>query len=269
MSPLRLSTLEPDLQEETLEPIYQKYVEQLISLVNKYQLPNTYIHSFVYDLTDQQYNDFLKHYTLRKKLTSHDRSALPYIIHKINVLTGAIKVAFIEEIVWAIDDYMYMITNKISYEELKTLRTPHYRPYDSEITKIVDGLETYHVDLNGQKIGSYERKNNEGIIIETGTYKDDLKHGVFNYQGKRSVQTGSYYKNKKIGQWLTYYENGILACSGWYHSGIPHGLWSFYDIEGQLIKEGSYVKGKKEGIWEIKDQKREYYLNGILLNYVS
>jgi hypothetical protein len=272
MSPLHLAIGDPDVKEmkDLNEPNpkhYERYLEQLIKFAKRYQLPHTYIHSFVCDVTDQQYNDFLKHYSLRKKLTAHD-NVLSYIIHKINVLTGDRQISFINEIIWAIDDYMYMLKHGISYEELKTIRQPHYRPYDSEIIKIVAGLETYHIDLNGQKIGLYERKNSAGIVIETGTYKDDLKEGLFEYCNNGRTQMGSYRKDKKIGRWVTYFENGVMARCGWYKDNVPDGIWSFYDRNGTLIKEGSYVMGKKEGIWK-KDIKKEYYLNGILLNCIS
>jgi antitoxin component YwqK of YwqJK toxin-antitoxin module len=157
---------------------------------------------------------------------------------------------------------MYMILNHCSYEELKGLRKPHYRPYDSEITTIINELETYRVDLNGQKIGVYERKNIEGNIIETGTYKDDLKHGLFEYRSSDRYQTGYYSKNKKVGLWRMY-RNTILVRSGYYRDNVPHGLWSFYDEMGTCIKEGTYVKGKKDGVWKDGDRK-EYYLEGVL-----
>ena len=259
-----------DLQQE-VEKLSQKrspqYLNQLINLASEYQLPSTHIQAFACDLNTQQYNDFLKHYSLRQKLNPHDQGALPYIIHKINALKGVPKTTFIKEIIWAIDDYMYMVLNNCSYEDLKTIRTPHYRPYDSQITKIIEGFDTYHIDLNGQKIGVYERKNADGLVIEKGTFKDDLKHGLFEYRSTDRYQTGYYHKNKKVGRWLLY-QNGILIRSGYYRDNVPHGNWTFYDMKGTLVKEGSYLKGKKEGLWKHGVTQRAYYLDGVLLNYI-
>lgn len=257
-----------DLQQEVINlkallhhiPPQQRYMEQLIKLAKEYKLPYEHIPEFVSNLNSQQYNDFLKHYSLRQKLGSPNQGAIDYIIHKINVIKNG---PFITEIIWAIDDYMYMIRNKLSYDELKNVRKPHYRPYDSEITRIENGLETYDVDLNGQKLGSYERRNNEGVVVEKGMYKDDLKHGWFEYRDGGYLQTGFYCKNKRIGKWVLYHPNGMMARCGYYRDHVPHGVWSFYDMEGKLVKEGAYVKGKKDGVWE--KEKTEYYLDGVLM----
>lgn len=243
------------------DPAQKRYMEHLINIAKKYDLPCEHIQSFVNDLNNQQYNDFLKHYSLRQKVVEH--GAIDYIIHKMNVLKSK---DFIKEIIWAIDDFMFMIINGLTYDKLKEIRNPHYKPYDSEIKVVVDGLETYHVDLNQQKIGKYERRNNEGKVVETGMFKDDLKHGLFEYYYANYNQKGYYCRGNKVGKWTLYYKNGVIARCGYYHNNIPYGVWSFYDSNGKLIKEGSYVNGKKNGIWTT--EKRQYYMDGVLLNYI-
>ncbi len=55
------------------------------------------------------------------------------------------------------------------------------------------------------------------------------------------------------GEYLSYFENGLLKEKGYYKNGLKHGNWSAYNEQGQATSSAHFNLGKKDGEWLIWD----------------
>jgi len=75
-----------------------------------------------------------------------------------------------------------------------------------------------------------------------------------------STESGNFINGKRIGEWLTFHENGQLEEIGNFEDGNKDGSWTTYHVNGQLRSKGNYKYDKMDGFWEF------YYKNGQLSN---
>ncbi|MFA7326883.1 MAG: hypothetical protein WC121_09480 [Candidatus Kapaibacterium sp.] len=95
------------------------------------------------------------------------------------------------------------------------------------------------VNGNGDYLVFYDTTDN---IIEKGTYKNGLKHGL----------------------WKSFYaENGQVQHEFNLNEGVEDGAYYNYSDSGVIITEGTFVKGKKSGSWIW------YYENGAMSSIVE
>ncbi len=103
-----------------------------------------------------------------------------------------------------------------------------------------------------------------------------LKHGEFfimTLAGNSSV-SGFVEKNKNVGTWKYFYDDGRLESTGDFSDDKPHGKWTWYYQSGKVKSEGNYVSGKQEGRW-IKFDEQGYpriiiiYSGGNIVNEVK
>ena len=110
---------------------------------------------------------------------------------------------------------------------------------------------------NGKKQGIFREYDENGNIISSSIYKEDIKVAEGFIDG-----SGTY-----EGNWKIYYPTGELRAEGDYEQGNREGVWKYYFITGELEQRGKYKKDKPTGEWvwyfknkEIKRQ--EYYRKG-------
>lgn len=78
-----------------------------------------------------------------------------------------------------------------------------------------------------------------------------LKHGEFfitTLEGNSSV-SGFVEKNKNVGTWKYFYDDGRLESTGDFIDDKPQGKWTWFYKSGKVKSEGNYLSGKAEGRW--------------------
>lgn len=83
----------------------------------------------------------------------------------------------------------------------------------------------------------------EYFVLKSDT---DILHGLYkayHYSG-RLFLTGRYEYGKRVGEWLSYYENGKVESRNYYCNGKYCGIWDYYSYEG--LKEYSFNMGEMD-----------------------
>lgn len=141
---------------------------------------------------------------------------------------------------------------------------------------------------NGKKEGVHRQYDDEGNVIGSQLYKDDilLAEGIYDEQGRKQglwkfyfltgelKEQGRYKNDLKIGTWKYFFKNGEVEQIGEFVMDLPEGTWRWYyasgkihleeeyidgfedgmsteyaDSTGEVIAEGKYIEGFKEGEW--------------------
>jgi len=103
-----------------------------------------------------------------------------------------------------------------------------------------------------------------------------LKHGEFfitTLEGNSSV-SGFVEKNKNVGTWKYFYEDGRLESTGDFSDDKPQGKWTWFYKSGKVKSEGTYLSGKAEGRWIKYDEQGHlniiiYYSEGEIISEVK
>jgi len=133
--------------------------------------------------------------------------------------------------------------------------------------------------IAGDSLYSFKKFDFEGILLASGTFKDDslrVPHGNFIYydwitpgnnpvddsyqiKGKeRFVSvTGRFIDGAQAGRWISYYPDGKMKQIVTYYKGIIHGAFQTFDLNGKPQVWGLYVSGKKQGAWMLDGGKQE------------
>lgn len=149
------------------------------------------------------------------------------------------------------------------------------------ITQDSSRAVTYGVygKLSGDSLYTFKRFDFEGILLSSGSFKDDslqVPHGKFIYydwitpdnnplnmgyeiNGKeRYIQlTGTFTNGVKTGRWISFYPNGVLKQVITYNQGIVHGAYQYFNTDGKVMVSGLYILGKKSGTWTLNGGKQE------------
>jgi antitoxin component YwqK of YwqJK toxin-antitoxin module len=98
--------------------------------------------------------------------------------------------------------------------------------------------------MDGLVAGKAEFFTPEGLLAETGEYRDGVKHGEWIQFGKNGVRTGqAFYKmSKKDGVWMVWDEEGKKRCQMVYANGQKVDVWLMWDENEQLVSERVYTK---------------------------
>lgn len=122
-------------------------------------------------------------------------------------------------------------------------------------------------DSLGRWQGALEDYFGNGKIQMKGTFKDDLRDGIFIYYSDHNTYeaAGRYNEDTRIGKWETFHPNGKLESEVYYRD--RYFLSSYRDSSGvQMVKngegreihhhangivsaEGNYINGYQEGYW--------------------
>ena len=128
--------------------------------------------------------------------------------------------------------------------------------------------------VDGKQNGLFESWNQEGILIDHGTFKDGERDGqtVQYYPdsgnlrvkaqykaGKLNGMVEQYYPSGKLqfkhnfvdnqlhGTALDYYENGVLKSKVNFELGVQNGPYQTFSESGKPLEEGSIQDGKRHG----------------------
>ena len=122
--------------------------------------------------------------------------------------------------------------------------------------------------------------------LHKGEFVNGMKEGFHSiqylYTGKDTLFSnaeGQFKNNTYIGEWLFYYQSGMLYTKGVYagsngeskgSTGVPNsereGLWRFWHENGQLEQEGNYLNGEMEGLWRFWHENGQLSQEGNYLN---
>ena len=91
-------------------------------------------------------------------------------------------------------------------------------------------------------------------IQMSGTYDSKslkLKHGnfIYYYENGMVESEGRYVNDKSEGVWNYWYENGKLLSCGSFINDLKEGKWTYWYENGSIKSEGMYKKGNHEGDW--------------------
>jgi antitoxin component YwqK of YwqJK toxin-antitoxin module len=108
------------------------------------------------------------------------------------------------------------------------------------------------IDESGHKQGDWELFYDNGLIKAKGKYDKNKEIGnwIFYFENGNVEQTGSFDNNGNYnGEWKWFYQGGQLRISEQYYEGEREGSFVEYDSLGNVIFKGNYVRGLKEGEW--------------------
>ena len=118
---------------------------------------------------------------------------------------------------------------------------------------------------SGDVIDYYE---NSHFVKVQGKYLNGVKNGefIFYYDNGIINKKGNFSDNKKVGAWLEFDKRGILLNKRIYNDN-NFMFYSYYE-NLKIAIEGEYINNKKEGIWIDYDErenkiKETFYKNGI------
>ena len=105
--------------------------------------------------------------------------------------------------------------------------------------------------FDGKSDGSFRLWNENGQIMEQGTYKDGKVWGRWTwwYDNGHKKEEGSWNQNGKFGEWIDWEENGLMNRRETYKDGKLNGFWTKYYDNGKRMSEGTYENGEKVGKW--------------------
>lgn len=131
-------------------------------------------------------------------------------------------------------------------------------------------------DAQGKKQGKWQKSDENGRLIYTGEFSNDLPTGRFTYYdtaarvkaitdftengtkaftttfnryGKKNSE-GNYLNEKREGLWKFYNDEEVLISEEFYQNGIASGTWKNYYQNGALLEEINYKNGIKHGPWK-------------------
>ncbi|MEJ7644123.1 MAG: rhomboid family intramembrane serine protease [Chryseolinea sp.] len=161
-------------------------------------------------------------------------------------------------------------------EPSDTVATPQNKSkrvfYDAQWKEIDDPSAAIYyrigwMDSLGRWQGAVRDYYRDGKVQMKGTYRDNMKDGIFLYYTDHGTYSsgGRYDKEQAIGKWETYFWNGQLKSEVYYNEmaytrnvwdsvGSPQvvggqGKVSGWYANGQLAEVGTYEGGKKTGDW--------------------
>lgn len=133
--------------------------------------------------------------------------------------------------------------------------------------------------LTGDSVYTFKKFDFDGILLASGTFKDDslqVPHGYFTYydwitpgnnpvgdsyeiKGKERfiAVTGRFLDGLQTGRWISFYPDGKMKQIVTYYKGIVHGAFQAFDQSGKTQVTGLYVSGKKQGSWMVDGGKQE------------
>lgn len=78
----------------------------------------------------------------------------------------------------------------------------------------------------------------EGIVYSNGlTYKNSklFSGSCITHHSNLKIRSVQSYKNgKDHGDWVFYFDNGIIETKGQFSEGVKKGIWEYYNSKGQL-----------------------------------
>ena len=180
------------------------------------------------------------------------------------------------------DTELYYITNNMNIDEDNNAMDSIPRYYDKQTSELITGKIYKGSKLvaevnNGQIIGNHQLWNDDGVLILSETFENNLRNGL--YQSWHSDGSPhfkiDYIAGKIDGRFQEVRENGVRI-EATYLDGKKNGTFKQYFPNGDIWKSYNYIDNLRNGKFyaevtrvdsngEFKERKRELYLTG---NYV-
>ena len=106
-------------------------------------------------------------------------------------------------------------------------------------------------DKQGKKQGAWIKKYSNGKTRYTGTFKDDLPVGRFEYFYETGIKKAiiTHIQSGISSEAELYDEKGVLLARGFYNKTEKDSLWVYYNNEKKRVNEERYLKGVPVGKW--------------------
>lgn len=115
--------------------------------------------------------------------------------------------------------------------------------------------------VNGKREGQLTDYDEEGRIILQGSFSDNRKEGLWNYESPDYLETGNYSNDEPDSLWRSWYMPGkIKRFEGRFQAGEPVGLHQAWHPTGEKMYVGNYLNGMKDGDWKYYDEMGYNYL---------
>ena len=194
------------------EKEYQRKTRELVSLIENTDIlvyESAQVYNFATDYILSQYNLFLRHKPINQKILNCSRDdasaqTLNYIINYLFIQQqkgpDEGKIAIIN-MAYAIDEFIYLIRNSLTYEELLQKRglanELYWKPNFIEETHYLSGnLKCqYYIDENNDKHGSYIEWYDNNNIAYQSTYHHGVESNIRRYYGtgEKALEDNVYY----------------------------------------------------------------------------
>ena len=172
-----------------------------------------------------------------------------------------------------------LIDNAVEFTDIKVDR--EYYPgaiVKSEMT-LVNGVPNgvyreYSIEGNvtGSKIYSQGHIVGEGTVnkkgLKQGEWREFYVLSMLNDPGDALKAEGTYKDNLKVGEWIYYYEGGMIEQRGNYQDDKPTGTWKWFYESSNILREEEFTNGKENGnLVEYSDTgsviTKGQYINGL------
>ena len=127
-------------------------------------------------------------------------------------------------------------------------------------------------DTQGRKQGNWMKRDEKGLLIYTGTFKDNRPVGKFIYYFPKStnIKSETQFKSNGLEAYsIIYYPNGKKMAEGKIFAEKKDSVWLYYNEHDSLIAREEYSKGIKNGKFQVfmaggKLYEEKYYLDDLL-----
>lgn len=114
---------------------------------------------------------------------------------------------------------------------------------------------SYEISLSTPKNGMHKEYDENNTLLGDFTYKNNILNGPYRlYEDNNIVETGTYINGTKNGVFKTFSSEGLIQIEGLYLNDEQKGLhtYFFYDEEGKLEykSRGVIINNMKEGLWK-------------------
>jgi len=116
------------------------------------------------------------------------------------------------------------------------------------------GTAVNRVDVEGRKVGLWEKRYPDGHLRYRGHFIDGKPYGVFKnyYDTVDSLQSIRVFSDDGNEAYIhMFYTTGALYAEGKYVNEKKDSIWKFYDAMQRLVIKSQYANGKREGKSEV------------------
>lgn len=239
--------------------VYEVYMKELVHLVSEAGININPIYEFARNLSVENYNLFLTHKTINQYIYTDDRDTcasltLHHILNFIKTSKQKGEIQGVTALICmgnAIAEFMFMINNNLSYQDLLKEKGQIHVGYVKQLYWKPKFMREYYHNTGEIKNRYYVNRNNK----VHGLYQVFHINGIVIYEV-------NYSNGVPLGTSTTWYPNGSIESKGTYVNGTLEGTFKEWYISNtdtiQLKFEGEYENGEPIGEWKIWDNQGNF-----------